>query len=121
METAVERRVAFGLGECEPTLRVVTADGLMNIYWGEVPHNFEAEHQLSRALENSGIHAWLQSLYHDNEGRLRPTSTLSGPCYGAWTDCPADIGEEVVTVMETFIREAMTKIVPLLGRSDAKL
>ena len=118
METAVERRVTFGLGECEPTLRVVTADGLMNISWGEIPHNCEAEFKLSQALETSGIHVWLQSLFRDNESRLPVTSTLSGPSFGAWTDCPADIGEKVVDIMTTFIQDAMRKIIPTLELSE---
>jgi hypothetical protein len=118
METAVARRVAFCLGVCEPILRIVEADGLMNIYWGEVPHNCEAEHQLARALETSGIHAWLQSLFRNNESRLPVTSTLSGPSFGAWTDCPADIGEKVVDIMTTFIQDAMRKIIPTLELSE---
>jgi hypothetical protein len=118
MGEPMDRRVAFGLGKCEPTLRVVEADGLMNIYWGEIPLNSEAEHSLSEALAASGIHAWLQSLFHENESRLPMTSELSGPCFGSWIDCPADIGEKVVDIMSIFLKQTMLKIIPTLGFDD---
>lgn len=115
MSTATVRRVAFGMGKYEPTLEIVEADGLMDIAWGQVPYDYEAEYKLVNAIAESGIHAWLQSLFHENEDRLPLTSTLSGPGYGAWTDCPADIGEKVVDIMTIYIQNAMGKIIPTLG------
>ena len=118
MSTATVQRVEFGLGNYEPTLRVVEADGLMDIAWGQVPYDYAAEQKLTRALRSSGIHARLRSLFYENEDRLPPTSTLSGPGFGVWIDCTADIGEMVVDIMSTFLRDAMEEIIPTLGSND---
>jgi hypothetical protein len=119
MNTATVQRVEFGLGSYEPTLRLVKANGLMSISWGEVPHEYEAQHELTAALNSSGIHAWLRSLYAANEDRLPLTSTLFGPSFGTWVDCPEDIGEMVVDIMTTFLRDAMEKIIPTPVSNDS--
>jgi hypothetical protein len=118
MAKAIERRVAFGLQQHEPVLRFWEHDGVMNIQWGEVPLSFEAEYQLTRAFEKSGIHSWLQSLFRNNESRLPMTSVLTGPCYGTWIDCPADIGEKAVDILSTFIHDAMRTIIPTLEPNE---
>jgi hypothetical protein len=121
MDTRRERRVAFGLGSYEPILHVVEADGLMDIYWGEVPYDDEAEYKLVNAIQTSGIHTWLRSLFYEHEHDLPETSVLSGPGYGSWIACPADLGEQVVDIMSTFIRLAMRNIIPTLEWGDGGL
>jgi hypothetical protein len=108
-------RVAFGLGTYEPLLEFRESKGLMDIRWGEVPRDDEAQMALQSALSTSGIHEWVRSLFYENWGRLPRTSELEGPCCGRWIACPADIGHKVVDVMSTFLEEAMEQIIPTLG------
>lgn len=105
-------RVAFGLGLQEPLLEFREANGLMDIYWGQVPGDCEAQRRLMEALSTSGIHERLRSLFYENWGRLPLTSELGGPHYGRWIACPADIGHRVVDIMSTFLKEALDQIVP---------
>jgi len=87
----------------------------MDIYWGDVPRDCEAQRQLMVALSTSGIHERLRSLFYENWDRLHRSSELSGPCAGSWIACPADIGHKVVDVMSTFLEAAMEEIIPNLG------
>ena len=114
-----DSRVAFGLGTYEPLLEFWESRGLMNIFWGEVPLDWEAQIKLQTALSTSGIHEWVVSLFYENRDRLPRTSELSGPSYGTWIACPADVGHKVVDVMGTFIEQAMERIIPTLGFKDA--
>ena len=118
MSTATVQSVEFGLGRYEPTLRFFKADGLMNISWGEVPYDDEAHQKLTAALDSSGMHAWLLTLFSQNEHRLPPTSRLLGPSYGTWVDCPEDIGDMVVDILTIFTKHAMKQIIPTLGETD---
>ena len=111
-------RVAFGLGLQEPLLEYWESKGLMDIYWGEVPRDDEAQMALQFALSKSGIHEWVRSLFYENRDRLPRNSELGGPSYGRWIACPADIGHKVVDVMSTFIEEAMEYIIPTIGLDD---
>jgi len=107
--------VAFGLGLQEPLLEFRESKGLMDIYWGEVPRDDEAQMALQAALSTSGIHEWVRSLFYENWDRLPRNSELGGPSYGRWIACPADVGHKVVDVMSTFIEQAMERIIPTLG------
>jgi hypothetical protein len=113
-------RVAFGLGPYEPLLEFWKSKGVMNIFWGDVPLDDEAQMALQAALSTSGIHDWVVSLFYANRDRLPRKSELGGPNYGRWIACPADIGHKVVDVMSTFIEEAMEKIIPTLGFDDSE-
>ena len=111
-------RVAFGLGAHEPLLRFRESKGLMDIQWGEVPRDWEAEIELQAALQTSGIHEWIRSLFYAHWDRLPRRSELGGPSYGRWIACPLDIGHKVVDVMGTFMEQAMKEIIPMLGVDD---
>ena len=113
--TVTWSHVAFGLGLQEPLLEFRESKGLMDIYWGQVPGDCEAQRQLMVALSTSGIHEWVRSLFYENWDRLPRTSELGGPHYGRWIACPIDIGYKVVDVMSTFLQEAMEQIIPTLG------
>jgi hypothetical protein len=108
-------RVAFGLGLYEPLLEFRESNGLMDMCWGQVPGDFEAEGALGAAINTSGIHEWVRSVFYENWDRLPRRSELGGPSYGRWIACPADIGHNVVDVMSTFLKEALDQIIPNLG------